>query len=198
MLGALRAAHPDWRLAGADASQGMLRAAARTGAAGVAWTRALLPAPLPFRDAFDVAGAFHDTLNHMPDADALAATFRTVAAVLRPRGLFAFDLTNEHGFSTWWRRSVDIREDAFRYRCALDYDPATRTARADIALTVGGDETRRLTLTQRWFSEPVVEAALRAAGFRLEIATPWSPFTKDDPGKTWFVAQIDTHETDPR
>jgi SAM-dependent methyltransferase len=197
LLSALRRAHPDWRLAGADASQQMLRMAAQTGAPGISWARALLPGPLPFRDRFDLVGAFHDTMNHLADAEALTATFRTVAAILRPRGLLVFDLTNEHGFTTWWQRGVDLETDDFRYLCAFDYRPETRTARAEIALTRGAEE-RRLVLTQRWFSEPIVEAALRAAGFRLKIAAPWSPFKPNDPGKTWFVAQIDKPEANPR
>jgi SAM-dependent methyltransferase len=197
LLSALRAAHPAWRLAGADASREMLKLAARTAAPGISWVRARLPAPLPFRDRFDVVGAFHDTLNHMPDADALTATFRAAAAVLRPRGLLVFDLTNEHGFSAWWRRGVDFQGEGFRYLCALDFDPATRTARAEVELTRGAGR-QRFTLTQRWFDDPVVERALRDAGFRLEIATPWSPFQKNDPGKTRFVAQIDTYETESR
>lgn len=194
LLGGLRAAHPDWRLAGADASQGMLTAAAQTAGPGISWVRARLPAPLPFRRRFDVVGAFHDTLNHMPDAKALAGTFRAAAGVLRPGGLLVFDLTNEHGFSTWWRRGVDFQGDGFRYLCALEFDPARGAGRAEIELT-RAEGRRRFTLTQRWFSDRVVERALRDAGFRLQTAVPWSPFKKDDPGKTWFVAQIDTKLT---
>ena len=127
----------------------------------------------------------------------MAATFRTVAAALRPGGLFVFDLTNDQGFRTWWRRGVDVETRDFHYLCAFDYDPGTGTAHADIQL-VRGAKRRRLELTQRCFDEPTITRALRAAGFRLEIAAPWSPFTPNDPGKTWFVAQIDTSETDAR
>jgi SAM-dependent methyltransferase len=197
LLDALHAAHPRWRLVGADASRPMLREASRTTGGAVLLARAVMPAPLPFGPAFDVVGSFHDTLNHLPDDDALAATFQAVAAVLRPQGLFVFDLTNEHGFTSWWRRGVDIEGDGFHYLCAYDYDPATRRATADVALTRGG-RRQTLTVTQRHFSAPVVESALRAAGFRLDIAAPWSPLKKDDPGKTWFVAQIDTYFADPR
>jgi SAM-dependent methyltransferase len=198
LLKAMHVAHPTWRLAGADASPAMLREAARATAGAALLTRAMMPARLPFQAAFDVVGAFHDTLNHLPDDAALAATFHAVAAVLRPRGLFIFELTNEHGFDAWWRkRSVDLAGDDFRYECDFAYDPVTRLATAAIALSRAG--TRRLyTLNQRCFSDPVVEIALRAAGFRLEIAAPWSPLKKDDPGKTWYVAQIDTFLAEPR
>lgn len=196
LLGALRDAHPDWRLAGADASRPMLRETARTTAGAALLAQAVMPAPLPFGPAFDVVGAFHDTLNHLPDDAALAATFQSVAAVLRPGGLFVFNLTNEHGFTSWWRRGVDIEGDGFRYLCAYDYDPGTRVATADVALTQGR-RRQSLTVIQRCFGAAVVESALRAAGFRLEIAAPWSPLTKNDPGKTWYVAQIDTYFADP-
>jgi SAM-dependent methyltransferase len=196
LLAALHAAHPDWRLAGADASQAMLRETARATRSAAVLARATMPAALPFGPVFDVVGSFHDTLNHLPDDAALTATFQAVAAVLRPRGLFAFDVTNEEGFTAWWRRGVDVERDGFHYLCAFDYDPGARVATADIALRRG--ETRQtLTITQRYFSDPVVEIALRAAGFRLEIAAPWAALG-NVPGKTWYVAQNDTPFADPR
>ena len=74
LLHALRADNPGWRLAGADASRGMLAAArAKPAAASIAWARGGLGAPLPFRPSFDAAGCFYDTLNHLPDETALAA-----------------------------------------------------------------------------------------------------------------------------
>ena len=109
LLLALRALHPGWRLCGVDVSPGMLAVAGRKpGHESVLWTRARLPAPLPFTERFDVVGAFYDTLNHLPDRDALAATFRTVSSVLRRGGLFVFDLNNAFGFETWWQYRVSL------------------------------------------------------------------------------------------
>ena len=125
--------------------------------------RARLPAPLPFGERFDIVGSFYDTLNHLPDQEALAETFRAVATVLRPGGLFVFDLNNAFGFETWWRYRVALDFEGRHLDSELGYDARTRTARATIGLRTGGLE-RRFVLQQRCFSEPEVEAALQLGG----------------------------------
>jgi SAM-dependent methyltransferase len=188
LLCALRALHPGWRLAGVDVSPGMLAVArAKLGSDGVLWARARLPGPLPFTQRFDVVGSFYDTLNHLPDLDALAATFRTVAALLRPGGLFAFDLNNAFGFETWWRYRVAFDVEGRRIDTELAYDRQARIGQAAIDIERGGVEQRFL-LRQRCFSEAEVEGALFRAGFTPEIAAPWGPVSPDSPSKTWFVA----------
>jgi SAM-dependent methyltransferase len=188
LLLALRALHPGWRLCGLDASPGMLAMAGRKpGHESVLWARARLPDPLPFTRRFDVVGAFYDTLNHLPDRQALAATFRTVASVLQPGGLLVFDLNNAFGFETWWQYRVAFDLEGRHLDTELDYDAEARTARATIALESGGRE-RRFVLQQRCFSEPEVAEALLAAGLVPEVVAPWSPVNPDSPSKTWFVA----------
>jgi len=188
LLLALRALHPGWRLCGVDVSPGMLAVAGRKpGHESVLWVRARLPAALPFTERFDVVGAFYDTLNHLPDHDALAATFRTVASVLRPGGLFVFDLNNAFGFETWWQYRVELDLEGRHLDTELDYDARARTARAAIGLESGGRE-RRFLLRERCFSEPEVEGALRAAGLVPELTVPWCPVNANSPSKTWFVA----------
>jgi SAM-dependent methyltransferase len=188
LLLALRALHPGWRLCGVDVSPGMLAvAASKPGHESVLWARARLPNPLPFTDRFDVVGAFYDTLNHLADQEALAATFRTVASVLRPGGLFVFDLNNAFGFETWWQYRVALDVEGHHLDTELDYDARARIARATMNLEDGGLE-RRFVLQERCFSEPEVEGALVAAGLVPELAAPWSPVNPDSPSKTWFVA----------
>ncbi len=188
LLLALRALHPGWRLCGVDVSPGMLAVASgKPGHESVLWTRARLPGPLPFTERFDVVGAFYDTLNHLPDHEALAATFRTVASVLRPGGLLVFDLNNAFGFETWWQYRVELDLEGRHLDTELDYDARARTARAAIDLESGGQE-RRFVLRERCFSEPEVEGALRAAGLVPEITVPWCPVNPNSPSKTWFVA----------
>jgi SAM-dependent methyltransferase len=188
LLCALRALHPGWRLAGVDVSPGMLAVArGKPGSEGVLWVRARLPGPLPFRETFDVVGAFYDTLNHLPDLEALAATFRTIAALLRPGGLLVFDLNNAFGFETWWQYRVAFDVEGRHIDTDLGYDRRARTARAAIGIESGGVE-RRFLLRQRCFSEAEVEGALFRAGFTPEITAPWSPVNPDSPSKTWFVA----------
>lgn len=188
LLCALGALHPGWRLAGVDVSPGMLDVArGKPGSAGVLWAKARLPGPLPFRETFDVVGSFYDTLNHLPDPGALAATFRAVAALLRPGGLLVFDLNNAFGFETWWRYRVAFDVEGHRIDSELGYDGHAHTGRAAIGIAHGGVE-RRFLLRQRCFSEAEVEGALFRAGFTPEIAAPWGPVSPDSPSKTWFVA----------
>ncbi len=185
---ALHARHPRWRLCGVDLSAGMLAVArGKPGGGGVLWARTRLPGPLPFAGPFDAVTAFYDTLNHLPDLEALAATFRVAAASLRPGGLLAFDLNNAFGFETWWRYRVALDVEGRHVDTALDYDARARTAEAAIALAHGGRE-RRFVLRQRCFSDAEVGRALAAAGLALEAADPWSPVDPDSPSKTWFLA----------
>jgi len=188
LLCALRALHPGWRLCGVDVSPGMLAVArGKPGSDSVLWLRSQLPGPLPFAEAFDVVGSFYDTLNHLPDLDSLAATFRSVAALLRPGGLLVFDLNNAFGFETWWRYRVAFDVDEHRIDSELGYDRHARIARAAIGIEHGGVE-RRYHLHQRCFSEAEVEGALFRAGFTPEVAAPWGPVDPNSPSKTWFVA----------
>jgi len=99
----LRRERPGWRLAGADGSAGMLAIArGKPDAARVEWVQTRLDAPRLPAPVFDAAGSFYDTVNHLPDAGALRAACRGIAAGLAPGGLFVFDATNEVGFARWW------------------------------------------------------------------------------------------------
>jgi len=188
LLLALRARHPGWRLCGVDVSAGMLAVAGRKpGHESVLWARARLPGPLPFTDRFDIVGAFYDTLNHLPDQEALGEAFRTVASVLRPGGLFVFDLNNAFGFETWWQYRVALDLEGRHLDTELDYDAQARTARATMVLASGG-RAERFVLQERCFSEPEVQGALLASGLVPELVAPWSPVNPDSPSKTWIVA----------
>ena len=59
-------------------------AAAKPGAGTIDWARASLAAPLPFAHPFDAAGAFYDTLNHLPDEQALARALAAPRASSAP------------------------------------------------------------------------------------------------------------------
>ena len=122
----VRRGTPAWRLAGVDGSAGMLAAArAQTGGRdGVTWARAQLTRRCRSPPAFDVCTVFYDTLNHLPDAQALARTFaaaRDRAAPGWPAGLRRHQPSRVRGvvgepanrFSgAGWSLLVDARYDA--------------------------------------------------------------------------------------
>ena len=178
---------PAWRFAGADASAGML-AVARAKGANVAWARATLEA-LPFARAFDVCTAFYDTLNHLPDAQALERAFVAAAAVLRPGGVLIFDVTNQHGFEHWW--NTDTQFSGAGWTMSLDtcFDSQRGIAVADVKLKRGG-ATRRFKIHQRYFDRYEINAALLAAGFTPEQEHAWIPFPVGGLGKTWWSARL--------
>ena len=187
LLSALRAEHPRWRLAGVDASAGMLAVAARTpGAETITWARAALDDRLPFARRFDAVGGFYDTLNHLPNAGALAVAFTGVARVLRPGGLFVFDVTNRLGFERWWNgtRRFTAAEWCITIDATFDGD----TGHADVTVERDDRPPRRFQLHERLFSVEQIGAALRSSGLDVERSEPWSPFEMDVPGKTWWTA----------
>jgi SAM-dependent methyltransferase len=192
LLLGLQRARPDWRLVGTDGSAGMLAVArSKPGAARIDWVRSALgglrlPAP-----AFDAAGSFYDTLNHLPDAAALAAVFSAVAAALAPGGLFVFDATNEIGFARWWSSRRVWRGPDWSVEVVTRYDPGHRLGHAETVIQHGGQRSTG-SLTERCFAEDQIEQALAAAGLTTLSREPWSPFDTDAAGKTWWVSAKST------
>lgn len=206
LLLALHRQHPRWRLAGVDASEAMLAMArAKTGSDRVSWIACALEDLDSDPDAlagigagvgdaavpnFAVAGAFHDTINHLPDDAALEKTFLALGrGVLAPHGLLVFDVTNELGFRTWWTGNRSWTGAGWRIETAYSFHPENvgGTGRATVTIEHEG-KIVRADLTQRCFSEESIRSALERAGFAVESATPWSPFDIDASGKTLFVA----------
>jgi SAM-dependent methyltransferase len=191
LLGALRAPHPDWRLAGADASAAMLAVAARKPALlSIGLARAALDRPLPFRRSFDAAGVFYDALNHLTDPSDLRRAFSALATVLRPGGLLVFDVTNRRGFERWWRGRNDFRGLSWQVSVEARFDPQAALGRAEVIIAHEGQPAASFPLLERHFPSGEVAAALAAAGFEIERTEGWAPFAQDIEGKTWWVARL--------
>jgi SAM-dependent methyltransferase len=191
LLTEVRRARPAWRLAGVDASAGMLAVARAklAGAPGVTLAQAKLGAPLPFPATFGVCTAFYDTLNHLMDAEALARAFAAAAAVLRPGGVLVFDVTSRRGFEDWWNTTNQFAGKGWRMLVDASFDPASELATGDVTFERGGI-TRRFTIRERYFSRDEIGAALAAAGFRIEQEEAWSPFPVGGLGKAWWSARL--------
>jgi SAM-dependent methyltransferase len=193
LLHALRARHPGWRLAGVDATAGMLAAArAKPGAASIDWLHARLGEPAglaapELRSSFDAAGCFYDTLNHLPDTAALARALGDIAACLRPGALFVCDLTNDGGYEAWWRTRRSWHGPGWRVAVDMTYDPHRRRAEARVAVDRGRIRTTA-TLLERCFAETEWRTAMDGAGLDVLSATPWNPIPDDALGKTLIIS----------
>jgi len=182
-------AYPSWRLAGADASNGMLAVAhAKPAGAAVAWTRAALDA-LPFASTFDACTIFYDTLNHLPDAAALSRALAAAATVLRPHGLLVFDVTSLSGFESWWSGTSRFHGNGWRMIIKAGFDRRRDVATGAVTLERAGVMDRFL-IRERYFRREEIERALAGAGFVIEQQEAWSPFPVGGLGKAWWAARL--------
>jgi SAM-dependent methyltransferase len=194
LLAEVRRRRPAWRLAGVDASAGMLavaraKLAELAGTPDVTFARAHLGTPLPFPAAFDVCTAFYDTLNHLLDTAALARAFAVAATVLRPGGLLVFDVTSRHGFEDWWEASNTFTGTGWRMAIDAGFDRATEIATAAVTFEREG-RTRHFQIRERYFGRDDIADALLAAGFAVVEETDWSPFPIGGLGKIWWAARL--------
>jgi SAM-dependent methyltransferase len=185
---------PQWRLAGVDASAGMLAHAARKpGAAAVRWVHARFDEPWLERSGlapgtFAAAGSFFDAINHVTEAGALDRLCLFTAQALAPGGLFIFDVNNRQGYEAWWQGERVYRGPGWTLIMDARYD--RRTGLAEGRATVRRGEAREVSeVSERCYPEEQIRAALAAAGFTVEVCAPWRPLTDDIPGKTWWVAR---------
>jgi SAM-dependent methyltransferase len=167
-------------------------ARAKPGAESIEWVNAGLGDRLDdgfAAPAFDAAGCFYDTLNHLRDTADLARALSAIAAALRPGGLLVFDVTNEEGFAGWWRGRRTWRGTGWRVAVEMAYDPARREGAASVTVDRGAAETTSAILIERCFAAGEWQAALAGAGMELVAASRWNPFPDDALGKTWVISR---------
>lgn len=101
-----------YAVTGLDLSPEMLAHAARNNAAAVAAGRARFvqadAADFAVDGAFGLIVSTFDTLNHLPDLNALRGCFRSARRVLAPGGFFVFDLNTRLGLQGW--NSLNVYE----------------------------------------------------------------------------------------
>jgi SAM-dependent methyltransferase len=101
---------------GVDLSQSMLDRAAKT-LAGVRDRVTLLQADvtdfeLPGRPHVGLVVSTMDSLNHLPNESSLASCFRLVSELLRPGGLFVFDLLTKEGLADDNKSAATVLPDS--------------------------------------------------------------------------------------
>jgi SAM-dependent methyltransferase len=137
---------------------------------------------------FDAAGAFFNTLNHLPDAAALERALAAVAGALRPGALVAFDLNNVAGYQRWWGGQQRYQGPGWQLEVTSTFD--RRTGQAHARLSVLRDGARvDAEVAERLFSDGEVGAAVEAAGFVGARASPWAAVGDDFAGTTFWTAR---------
>jgi SAM-dependent methyltransferase len=191
LLLALAEKYSGLRLRGVDASSAMLeRARQKPGAAQVEWVCAPMDrAQRPPR--FAAAGAFFNTLNHLPDRDALRRVFENMAAALLPGGRLLFDVNNALGFRRWCNQgTARYGGPTWSLEIATRFDERARRSFATICVERDGQRWEN-DLQQRLFEDEEIAAALAGARFTVESRTAWSPYQDQVPGTTFWVARAD-------
>ena len=160
-----------FRVTGCDGSPAMLAEAACK-APDVALVHGDLRS-LAVLGRFDLVTCFDDSLNYLPDGEALLAAFRGIRANLARRGLACFDLNTLLAYRTTFACDrVFERDDlvfAWRGRCSPDAEPGCHAvAEIDVFAPAGGTVYERITSRheQRHFGPDEVVELLATAGLQ--------------------------------
>ncbi len=114
----LALAEEGYTMTGVDGSEQMLRYAktknppsGRTGFKRVTFIRGVLPdfrshKALATAESFDFVTSFYDSLNYVLTEEKLAKTFAHVSTLLKPGGLFIFDMNSAEALKTIWGSQV--------------------------------------------------------------------------------------------
>jgi ubiquinone/menaquinone biosynthesis C-methylase UbiE len=157
------------KVIGVDVSEAMLRVARRK-SRRVRWVRQDLTR-LSLDVAADVATCHFDALNHLLDAKDLQRVFANTARILRPGGLFLFDLATR-----FWLEELGTSEKLFKagpdvFMAYNAFDRKTGTATFNQLWFVKDRKLYRkvlVTVKERSFDDVELRRMLRTAGLHLE------------------------------
>jgi SAM-dependent methyltransferase len=148
------------------------------------------------RGRFDAAVSTFDSLNHILQPDSFAAAIRNTAAVLRPGGLFVFDMLLEEAYLTHWGESFAlVREDHVLTITGAGFDFRSRLAECRITMFRLIDGTWRRSDTvveERCYSREEIDSALASAGFGeivCHAASDLAMAGQLGEGRVFFVAK---------
>lgn len=185
-------------LIGADASEEMLaRAQEKLAGQSVLLLRQDMQ-QLDLYGTVDAAVCALDSLNHLPDLQALRETFRRVRLFLNPGGLFVFDLNTRYKYENILAQNAFVYDcDGFFCAWQNDYRPKSRSCRIDLTFFEKvSDRYRRGDehFSERYFADGAVRRCLEEAELSLEhIYGEWtfSP-PEDNCERTVYVVKKTT------
>jgi len=179
---AILMAEAGWKVIGLDLSEAMLVQARRKAAeAGrkITFVRQDMR-QLRIAEPVKLVTSFYDTLNHLLFAEDLEATFRGVAGVLLPGGVFVFDANTEATFQRIWGGATHFIETADASTVyQTSYDQDSRLAKA---LVTGflrqGDSYEKFQeeIIERYWSPEEIDRHLEAARLRVLRREAFNPF----------------------
>lgn len=131
-----------------------------------------------------------DTLNHVPSAEELLATFRAIRAALLSGGYFMFDLNNERCYTTLWTQDEVVRHKDFTLVLENTFDATSGRARSLVTLTPRGEgESLTEIVEERLFPAAEVKALLEQSGLRVRVSEDFAFPDVPEAGaiKSWWV-----------
>lgn len=193
-----------YRMTGVDGSEMMLkhaRSKARAENNSTKFIHGILPdftgAPrLRKSESFDFVVSYYDSLNYLLTEDDLLGAFENVAKLLRPSGLFVFDMNTDEALKTIWGAQVyaDAEDDVAWIWKNQYYAKAKMADARTIFFARQGksDNWRRFeeVHTERAYKISVIRRLLRKAGFEFKAAYRCFSFAtaKENDDRICYVA----------
>ncbi len=149
---------------------------------------------------FDAAISTFDSLNHVMSAGDLKKVFESVAACLKPGGLFAFDLNREEAYVQIWSRTSTIVDKTAVSVARGNYDRASKIAVCNVTLLrLEGGQWRRsdFRLRQKLHERDEVLSGLAEAGFEAQVFDAARDLRMQGDigsGRDFYIAHLATNE----
>jgi len=185
-----------WMSVGVDASVEMLATAQRR-------ARRLTGADfraLPFRRKFARITCLYDSLNHLLEANELAAAFQSVRGVMDDDSLFLFDMNHPEIYPAVWGLSDPFVASGPDYHLEIGttYRSREKMGRANVTgwADIGGKRVViREQHRQRAYSEREIRRALDSAGLEPVEIFDFDPYEERDSDdsptvKLFFVVRV--------
>lgn len=135
--------------------------------------------------AYDAVLCHYDSLNHLSNESELRAAFLQVAQVLKPGGLFLFDLNTLENYRQFWNGGDRYEGPNYRLQTESRFDESSGQASVTFSVdqyTESGElEHLNERVSEQYFNEAAVEKYLLAAEFHEIRTEPFSPLAENAP-----------------
>ena len=182
----------NYEVTGIDLSGDMLRVAeAKGGNTGIEFVQRDL-CQLAGLGPFDAAVCMYDSFNYLLEPGELDEALAGVLAILRPGGLFVFDICTERNSLRYFRDMRDSEQGpGFAYERHSVYEPETRLQSNHFRICFDAGNALAESHVQRIYAVAEVTARIEASGFDLLDALDGFTFNRgtEDSDRIHFVLQ---------